>query len=481
MRRLSGTDALFLSLETPAWHQHVGGLTILEPGDRPVNFGDVVERIDQRLDWAPKFRWKLASVPFGLDRPMWVDTPDFDVRRHIRRIGVPSPGGPRETAEVAGDLMMMQLDRRHPLWELWFLEGLAGGRSGLLMKYHHCLLDGISGASLATVLLDFAPDATEPMVAAPPPEDRVAGPQPPDTEIVMRVLSEAARRPFRATRYMLGQAERLVTGARFAAKDQRNRAMLNAPALPFNAQIGPRRALAFASVALQDLRQLRLVHNVKLNDVVLATVAGALREYLLDQDLLPQQSLVSSVPVSRRGAGDGAMENKVAVMFVSMATDIEDPVERLQAIAEASKSAKEMREAMGAHEIQSLGEVAPPIMLSTVIRALYETHVMTHVPRVPNLVVSNVPGPPMDLYMCGARVAGVYSASVLVESQGLNITVMSYGDRMDYGIHVDPDLVADPWVIAERIPMAMAELMKASGLGAPTPVKDPFGYDVQPG
>jgi diacylglycerol O-acyltransferase / wax synthase len=166
MKRLGGTDALFLSMETPSWHQHVGGLTILDPEGREVTFQRLLANVERRIPLAPKFRWKLKEVPFRLDRPVWVDDPDFDVRKHVRRIGVPSPGGPRETAEVAGQLLSYQLDRRRPLWELWYLEGLANGRVGMVMKYHHCLLDGVAGASLATVLMDLEP---EPDPASIPP------------------------------------------------------------------------------------------------------------------------------------------------------------------------------------------------------------------------------------------------------------------------------------------------------------------------
>ena len=212
MKRLSGIDAIFLSLETPSWHQHVGGLTILEPGDRPVTFGDIVEMIGERVAGTPKFRWKLKMMPLGLDRPVWVDDEQFDVRRHVHRIGVPAPGGFRETAEVAGMLLSSQLDRRRPLWEMWVLEGLANGRLALLLKYHHCLLDGVSGASLATILMDVEPDATGPLVPPPPAEEQRAGAEPGTVAVVGRLATEVARRPLRTARYVLGGARKLAAG-----------------------------------------------------------------------------------------------------------------------------------------------------------------------------------------------------------------------------------------------------------------------------
>ena len=192
MKRLTGQDALFLSLETPAWHQHVGGLTVLDPEGRGITYEQLLERLDERLVLAPKFRWKLRQVPLGIDRPAWVDDPDFDVRRHVRRIAVPSPGGARETAEVAGTLLGIQLDRRRPLWELWYMEGLAHGRVALLMKYHHCLLDGVSGASLATVLMDLEPD---PPPMEIPTADTSAGADPNNVQLLLDSVGSLIRIP----------------------------------------------------------------------------------------------------------------------------------------------------------------------------------------------------------------------------------------------------------------------------------------------
>ncbi|HYF45644.1 MAG TPA: wax ester/triacylglycerol synthase domain-containing protein, partial [Acidimicrobiales bacterium] len=210
MRRLGGTDALFLSMETPAWHQHIAGLTVLEPGDRPVTFEAVRDQIARRLVYAPKFTWKLREVPLGIDRPVWIDDPDFDVRRHVRRIAVPSPGGAKELGELAGTLASTQLDRRRPLWEVWYIEGLAGGRVGVLMKYHHCLLDGMAGASLATVLLDLEPDATEPLLPPPSEEERTAGPDPSDLRLLAETLRPDVRRPLQLARFVTGLAAKGV-------------------------------------------------------------------------------------------------------------------------------------------------------------------------------------------------------------------------------------------------------------------------------
>jgi len=476
MKRLGGTDAVFLSMETPSWHQHVGGLTILEPGDRPISFESVVETIAERLVFAPKFRWKLKTVPFDLDRPVWVDDADFDVRRHIHRIAVPAPGGPKELGEVAGTLLSTQLDRRRPLWELWYLEGIVGGKVALLLKYHHCLLDGVSGASLATALLDLEPNpAPGAMLMTPPPEDQQhAGEDPGDLALVLQALGTGMRRPLRAARYMTTLALKGSAMVGTMRRVESSRAVLRAPKTPFNAGIGPRRELAFASVSMKDVKALKELHGVKVNDVVLALVGGTLRSYLSKLGELPEAALVCGVPVSTRAEGDTTQDNQISTMFTSLATDVADPVERLKAVHASTQGAKEMQRAIGARQIQSIGEVASPLLLGTAIRTLYRTEMMSRSPLRINTLVSNVPGPPVDLYACGAKVTGIFASSVILEGMGLNVTVMSYGDRLDFGLHVDPDLVPDPWVIAGAVPEAMADLMAASGLGEATPVADPF-------
>ena len=474
MRRLSGTDAMFLSMETPAWHQHIGGLSIIEPSEK-LTYENMVRMIEARLDWAPKFRWKIQEVPFGLDRPMWVDDEEFDIWRHVRRIAVPSPGGREELGEVAGMIMSTKLDRSHPLWELWYIEGVQGDKVAMMMKYHHCLLDGVSSASLATVLLDLEPDATEPFMPPPPEEEQKAGPGMPDGEMLGRVVAEGAQRPFRAARYLAGGASKLTTAARHAFGDELKHFAISTPKVLFNKPVGPRRNLSFSSVSLDDIKKLKEKHGVKVNDVVLALVSGALRNYLDERGELPDEALGAACPISKRVEGDTSMDNQVSNMFVSLCTDVDDPVQRLLDIHEAANEAKAMHQAMSVREMQSLGEVASPWFLSLATRGVNRAGLMSRAPVPANLVVSNVPGPPMDLYCCGGKVTAVFSCSVLLDTAGLNITLLSFKDRIDFGIHVDPELVKDPWNLADQFPVAMAELLKASKLGKPTPVVDPLG------
>jgi diacylglycerol O-acyltransferase len=473
MQRLSGTDALFLSMETPAWHQHVGGLVILDPTDAPdFSFEAVRANIAAKLPNVPKYMWKLKEVPLHLDRPVWVEDREFDIDRHVRRIAVPPPGGGRELGDLVGQLMSHQLDRRIPLWEMWFVDGVIGGKVALIAKYHHSLMDGLTGAGLAEQLFDLE--------AHPAPKDEPAPipihvRQPSDIELLLRSVIPTVSSPLRASRYAINGAQRVATILRktgsFSTPGQ-------GPMTSFNGVVGPRRRLAFASIATEDVRKLKDATGTKFNDICLAVAGGAVRNYLLERGELPKDPLVAAVPVSTAVADETGGANEVANMWVKLGTDIDDPLERLAAIFKSSGSAKEMTKAIRARTIQSVGEVAPPLLLNVASRFLWASNLGGIGGRMPaaggNLLISNVPGPPFDLYTCGARVAGIYSASVLAVNLGLNITLMSYGDRVDFGITVDPDLIQDPWLIANAIPAALAELMKATKLGAATHVEDAF-------
>ena len=471
MKRLSGTDALFLSTETPAWHQHVGGLTILDPteSDR-FSFQELRDVTLDRLERVPKFRWKLKEVPFHLDRAVWVEDKDFDIDRHVRRIAVPPPGGRRELGDLVGMLMSYQLDRRRPLWEIWYVDGVVGGQVAMIMKYHHCLMDGMSGMGLAEQMLDLEPNPPEgtvlvPVTPDPPPRE------PSDLELVARALIPTIQTPRKALQYAVRSARRGVT---VLQQRNQNPMALGVAGPCFNGSVGPRRASSFNSVSLEDVRALKEKLGVKVNDIVLALVSGTLRAHMIRHDELPEGSLAAQVPVSTRVADDTDQTNRVATMAATLATDIEDPLERVRAIHASTQSAKELTEAVRARKIQSVGEVAPPLLIGLASRAAWASNISSRLPVVANVVVSNVPGPPIPLYCCGARVTGIYAASVLLFFAGLNVTLMSYVDRIDFGFTSDPDLLDDPWEVSDGIQDALVELMEAAGLGKPTPVHDPF-------
>ena len=471
MKRLSGTDSLFLAAETPSWHQHVGGLIVVDPsGSDRLSFEAVRQMTDERSALVPKLRWKIKEVPLHLDRPVWVADKDFDIRRHVRRIAVPPPGGRRQLGELLGMFMDYQLDRSRPLWEMWYVDGVVGGQVAIIAKYHHCVMDGVTGAGLAELLLDIEPD---PPGSPPPAAEAVEAGlyEPSDWELLARALIPTVQTPRKIVEYVARSA---IRGATIISRRKTNPLPLGVAGPCFNAPIGAHRTNSFVSVALEDVRAVKDHFGVKVNDVVLALVAGALRAHMLRHGDMPRGPLVAGVPLSTRIGGEKEEGNKVAIMSASLATDIDDPVQRLRAIHQSTLSAKELTEAIRAHEIRSVGEVAPPLLVGLASRAAWAAHIERRAPVVQNVLVANVPGPPMPLYLCGAKVTGIYAASELLAYMGLNITVISYVDRVDFGLTSDPDLVSDLWEISDGIPDALAELMEATGLGKPTEIQDSF-------
>jgi diacylglycerol O-acyltransferase len=479
MRRLGGTDSLFLAAETPAWHQHVTGLTIVDPSEAPgFDFNTVVRTVKERLPLIEKLTWKLKSVPLELDRAVWVDDPDFDITRHIKRLAVPAPGGPREVASSISPILGSQLDRSMPLWEMWYLDGLVNGRVGIVMKFHHCLLDGAAGGVLAATLLDFEPFPPEAPTPETPPESLDPEPTPSDARLLTDSLLPLATTPLRLARYMGRLARRGIDLGRYSMSPQPKPdmlAILQAPKTSFNARIGPRREVSFSSVALSDVKALRSHFDAKVNDIVLALVSGALRSHLLDLGELPSNSLTAGIPVSTRSEGDTALDNQVSFTTVPIATDVEDPAERVREVLRHTAAAKGVNRVLRQHPIGSISDTAPPFVIGGFVRLAYESRVLSYMPGMMNTIISNVPGPPMALYLGGARLTGIFSASVLLDQMGLNVTLFTFEDRVDFGIHADPDLVDDPWAIADAIPAELAKLMACADLGAPTPVEDAFG------
>jgi WS/DGAT/MGAT family acyltransferase len=470
LKRLSGTDALFLSTETPAWHQHVGGLTVVDPAESDrFGFDEVRRTLLERLPRVPKFRWKLKEVPLHLDRAVWIEDKDFDIDKHFRRIAVPPPGGRREVGDLFGMFMSYQLDRRRPLWEMWYVDGVVGGQVALITKFHHCLMDGVSGAGIAEQLFDLEPDP--PVDATPLPVEDAGLYEPSDVELFLRALLPTIQTPRKIAEYLVRTAVRGVT---VLQQRNRNPLALGVAGPCFNGTVGPHRQSSFASVSLADVRAVKDELGVKVNDVVLGIVSGALRRHMARHGDMPEGSLAAQVPISTRVADDTDQTNQVATMGATLATDVDDPLERLRTIYASTQSAKELTQAVRARRIQSVGEVAPPLLLNLASRAAWAANLSDRIPVVANVVVSNVPGPPFPIYSCGAQVSGIYAASVLLFYAGLNITLFSYMDRLDFGLTSDPDLLEDPWEIADALQASLAELMDAAGLGAPTPVHDPF-------
>ena len=473
MDRLSGLDASFLYLETPEQLMHVCGLIVLDPATMPedYSFDAMKAEIDNRVRDVPTFTRKLRKVPLKLDHPIWVRDTHFDIDRHVHRMALPQPGGYEELVELCGHIAGQPLDRSRPLWEMWVIEGYDDDKIAVFTKMHHATVDGVSGSNLVSHLCSLEPDAP-PLAEG---GDGRYGRDPRELELLGRALVSNLTKPVAAVRLMAPSTQLITRTLGRAREGTAMAAPFSAPRTSFNGTITSHRTVGLADMSLDDVKAVKKDTGTTVNDVVLAVAGGALRSYLEDRGELPSNSLLATVPVSVRESSqrsEGA--NKVSALFAKLGTDIEDPLERMRTIYASTQSAKELTHAVRARRIQSVGEVAPPLLLNLASRAAWAANLSDRIPVVAKVVVSNVPGPPFPVYSCGARVSGIYAASVLLFFAGLNITLMSYIDRLDFGLTSDPDLLDDPWEIADGIKDALAELMEALDLGKPTPVHDPF-------
>ncbi|HEY6574918.1 MAG TPA: wax ester/triacylglycerol synthase family O-acyltransferase, partial [Mycobacterium sp.] len=393
MQRLSGLDASFLYLETAAQPLHV--CSVLEIDTSTIPGGYTFERLRDalglRIKAMPEFREKLGDNRFNLDHPVWVEDKDFDVDRHLHRIGLPAPGGRVELGEICGHIASLNLDRSRPLWEMWVIENVAGtnahegGRLAVMTKVHHAGVDGVTGANLMSQLCTTEPDAPP-----PDPVEGVGGGS--DLEIAVSGAIKYATRPLKLMNVLPSTLSTVVDTVKRARSGLTMAAPFAAPKTRFNATVTGHRNVAFAQLDLEDIKTVKNHFGVKVNDVVMALVAGMLRRFLIDHDELPDNTLVAMVPVSVHDKSDRPGRNQVSGMFSKLETNIEDPGERLKAIADANSVAKQHSAAIGATLLQDWSQFAAPAVFGVAMR-VYASSRLTSVAPVHNLVVSNVPGP----------------------------------------------------------------------------------------
>jgi diacylglycerol O-acyltransferase len=459
--RLTGLDSSFLHLEHGGSHMHVAAAMVFA-GVAP-DYEDLAAQIATRLHLVPRYRQRLAFVPFGQGRPVWVDDPHFNVAFHVRHTALPSPGDEAQLRRLCGRVFSQGLDRSRPLWELWLVEGLAGDRFALLSKTHHALVDGVSGVDIATVLFDTAAD---PSPGGPPPE-WIPRPLPSGAQLLADALLERATVPgeiargvratLRGPRHVAERLGRAAVGVGAVA-----RVMQSAPPSPLNVRIGPHRRFAWTSAELGDFKTVKNALGGTVNDVVLAVVAGALGRYLERHEKLePDLVLRAMVPVSVRADTErGALGNRVAAMWSPLPVGMPDPVERLLTISRVMDGVKQSGQAVGAQVITELTGFAPPTIMAQAARLQARQ-------RMFNLVVTNVPGPQFPLFMLGHRLEAMYPMVPLAARQALGIAIMSYDGRVHFGLNADYDALADIEDFAGDLRAAIAELVAAAGAAPP--------------
>ncbi len=459
MNRLSGLDASFLYLESSTQLLHVCGVVMISPETmpEPYSFESLKAAIKRRISAMPEFLRTLHTVPLHLDHPVWVIDDDFDIDRHVHRLAVPSPGGEEELAEVVGHLAGIPLDRSRPLWEMWVIEGLADGRIAVFSKMHHATVDGVSGANLISNLCSLEPEAP-PVPDQPLQHERV----PSDLELAARAAVTAATRPLEIAKLVLPSAGIVTNWVGRARKGKAMPAPFTAPRTSFNGTITGHRSAAFVDFDLDEVKRVKAAAGATVNDVVLGLVGGALRRYLEERHELPSSSLVAMVPVSVHGKSKRTGSNKVSGMFTKLYTDIEDPLERIRVIAQTNSDVKEHHHAIDADTLQDWAQFAAPRTFAMAVRVYSRLRLAERHPVVHNLVVSNVPGPPVPVYFMGARIEALYPLGPVFHGAGLNVTVMSNNGRMNVGLLACRELVPALWDLARHIPSELQAALEAA-------------------
>jgi len=483
VKQLTGLDAAFLYMETATTFGHVTGLLIFERPDPDYDpYAAVYTKFASLVGELEPLRRRVVEVPFGLDHPYWVFDPDFDLDFHIRELQLARPGLVDQLADQVCRIVGRPMDRRRPLWEVYVIDGLADGRWALLTKYHHATIDGASGQLMLQIVTDTSPDARPPG-SSPPWEPESL---PSSIELLCRTAVQLTGNPFRAMRVQARIVGRLAdaagihsvsTAAAAAGGAVKRVARLgvprrprislpqtSAPSTPWNKTITGHRRFAMRTTSLKNVKRLKDATGGTVNDVVMAICAGGLREYLLAHDALPDRPLRAMIPVSIR-TGDEAdpWTNRVSAIVAELPTDSDDPVERVARCRQAMQDAKRVHELVPAAELVDLSQYSPPVLATAALRLASRLRLADRVNLPFNVVISNVPGPRQPLYFAGAKLCHQFPVSIVTDGQGLNITVVSYLDRLDFGFIADRELVPDVWDLADMHVGEITRLFDATG------------------
>ncbi len=459
--RLSPLDSSFLAIEDGVSHMHIASIGIFE-GPAP-RYDDLVAMIAGKLRHVPRYRQVIERVPADLGRPVWVDDSHFNIEYHVRHTALPEPGGEAELRRLVGRVMSQQLDRSKPLWEIWMVDGLEGDRWAMASKTHHCMVDGVSGTELLSVIMDSGPDVT-------PPEPVEWDPQPGPSRLGLAVgaVADMARSPyeqFRAARSALrvprSAASQMLTVGR--GMSSMLGMVRRTPASSLNGPIGPHRQWCWASTSVEDVRAVRREHGGTFNDVVLACIAAGFRELLLSRGESADRVVRTMVPVSVRprdqrgvAVGDGVLDNKVSAMFAELPVNVADPLERLQAISGQMAGLKDSRAALAGEALTSLSGFAPPLLLALGGRIATKGS-----QRNINTVTTNVPGPQVPLYVLGRRMLQAFPFVPLGAQMRVTVAIFSYDGQVNFGVTGDYDAAPDIDVLCRGVEKGLAELLVA--------------------
>jgi diacylglycerol O-acyltransferase len=462
MQRLSGLDASFLYLETPAQPLHVCSILEVDTSTAPdgYSFARLRDELRARIASIPEFRQKLVDNRLNLDHPAWVEDDTFDIDRHLHRIALPPPGGRLELSDVCGRIAADPLDRDFPLWEMWVIEGIAGGdaqkggRMVVMTKVHHASVDGVTGADVLARLCGVEPDV--------PAAEPVQGPGKANSvQLAVSGLANFVTRPLRLATVVPTTMSTVVDIVRRIPSGHTMAVPFRAPRTRFNDAITRARTIAYVELDLEDIKKVKNRFAVTVNDVVMALCAGVLRRVLLERDQLPDTSLVATVPVSVHDKSDRPGRNQLSALFTRLETQIADPAERLRAIARVNAVAKEHSSAIGATLLLDWAQFAARTLFAPALR-LYAGTGLARRP-IHNVVISNVPGPQVPLYFLGCRVHAMYPLGPVFHGAGLNITALSLTGKLDIGIIACRELVPDVWHLADEFESALKELLDVTG------------------
>ena len=465
VERMTGLDAGFLYMETPTLHMHTLKIGVIDPVNVAggYSFERFKEELGKRLHLLPPFRRRVVDLPRGIHHPMWIEDPNFDFDAHLKRATVPAPGGAREMDRLIGEIASTPLPRDRPLWELTALEGLEDGHVAFVAKIHHAAADGVAAAAMLANILSTDPEPADP----DPPAMPWKGEPIPDA----RTLAKEGRADKRALfRLMPALYKRTRANAKELAKYRESatvqtpRPIKDAPRTSFNGPLTASRAFATTTLPLDDFKRVKEAFGVTINDVVLDVVGSSVRRYLADRGEKLDKPLIAGVPVATDKPDDVKRlgGNKVSNMFTSLCTHIADPVERLRAIHEITKEAKVVQNILGADTMASWLEYAPPRPFNWFMRTYSRRGLAArHAPPI-NMVVSNVPGPRAPLYIAGARLSALYSVGPILEGIGLNVTVWSYIDQMNFAAISCTSLLPEVHRITDGLHESLDELLKAA-------------------